>query len=101
MAIPNILPVNNVRLNDHLMDEGYSSDEARAEAKESGSVTDFLPQISHPKLQRMVPTSIPMFVASDKSGPLKWNSVIVGGRMSPVMSCVGSCWPSVREHTVS
>ena len=42
-----------------------------------------------------------MFVASDKSGPLKWNSFIVGERMSPVMSCVGSRWPSVREHTVS
>ena len=33
ISIPNILPVNNVRLNDHQMDEGYSSDEARRKQK--------------------------------------------------------------------
>ena len=68
--------------------------------KREWSVTNLLPQISHPKLQMIVPTSNPIFVASDKSGPLKWNSFTVGARMSPVMSCVSLCWPSVREHAV-
>src|SRR6267378_4098229 len=67
-------------------------DKERVQRKAEGvmvpGITDFLPQISHPKLQNMAPTSNPIFEASDRNGLLKWNSFTVGERIRPVTSCV-------------
>lgn len=63
-ARPNMPAMRRVRLKDHLR-----------------------PQMSQPIPHTTAPTKRPMLDAKDKKGPLNWNSLITGARMSPPMSC--------------
>lgn len=78
-ASPNIPAMAKVMLKDHLGITWNIND--------SRSVRKYLlPQISHPSPQNTAPTRRPTFEASDRKGPLKWNSLTTGARMSPLKS---------------
>lgn len=82
-ARPKIPAINNVMLKDHLQAEfRYHSYTFRC----PGDDTNRLPQMSHPRPQSMAPTRSPMFIASERNGPLNRNSAITGLKMRPPRS---------------
>lgn len=45
------------------------------------------PHMSHPKLQNAAPTNSPTFMARERNGPWKSNSLMTGLKIRPPMSC--------------